>query len=112
MFTLQDAERIGRVVGRVETGRRARIGSSLPRAVGSGGGGEGEIQFATFVGGWQKGQYKVVTMKNDDSTASAYNSMSNIAGVSSPRDCAVAKFYGEGPSGETGEYRLISAECF
>ena len=111
MFTLHDAERIGRAVGQVETGRRRRIGSSLPRAVGSGGG-EGEVQFATCVGGWQKGQYKVVTMKIDDSTASAYNSMSHIAGGSSPRECVVAKYSGEGPSGETGEYRLISAECF
>lgn len=106
-FTLGDAQRIGDVVRIVETGRRGRIGSSLPRATGGGGGGSGGIMLASFTGTWWKGTEKVVTILESPvtSTASAVNVLANIASKPGPpRKCYVAV------SG-TAALSLIAAEC-
>jgi len=112
-FTLQDAERIAAAVQASERGRRGRKGSTLPRAAGGGGGGgtAAGVVFATFGGSWFKGTYKTITLLPGTATASAYNSLSNIAGTGPGRNCTVSVFPGPGPSGEEGEYRLVSAEC-
>jgi hypothetical protein len=109
-FTLQDAERIGAAVQQTERGRRGRKGSTLPRAAG-GGGQTASVVFATFNGSWFKGSYKTLTLLPGTSTASAYNTMANVASVSGSRNCAVHIYPGVGPSGESDEFRLISVEC-
>ena len=109
-FNMADAQRISRVVSDVEGSRRGRRGSTLPRAAGGGGG--AAVEFATFTGAWSKSTYKVITIQPANSTASAYNSTTNIASHSGSRRCAVARYSGEGPSGNSGEYVLIMAECF
>lgn len=116
-FKLSDAQRIAKAVGEFESGRRGRRGSTLPRAAGGGGGGGGGIQFATFNGNWPKNTYKVVTLNPANTTASAYNATVNISYApsgsgSSVRKCALAVYSGTGPSGNSGEYVLIMAECF
>lgn len=108
-FNLADAQRISRVVSEVEGGRRGRRGSTLPRAAGGGG---ASVEFATFTGAWAKDTYKVITISPANSTASAYNATTNIASHSGSRRCAVARYSGQGPSGNSGEYVLIMAECF
>jgi hypothetical protein len=112
-FTFGDAERIAQAVKKSERERRGRKPSSLPRAAGSGGGGGsgGGVEFATFAGSWFKGTYKTVTLLPGTATASAYNSLSNVAGSGAGRNCTVSIFPGPGPSGEEDEYRLVSAEC-
>jgi len=111
MFKHSDAQRIANVVGTVEGARRGRKNSTLPRAAG-GGGQSSSVEFATFSGGWAKNQYKTVTITLTNTTASAYNSFSNIASSGGQRRCAVARYAGVGPSGNSNEYVLISAECF
>jgi hypothetical protein len=111
-FTLQDAERIAAAVQSSERGRRGRKPSTLPRAAGGGGQASGGgVTFATFGGSWFKGTYKTITLLPGTATASAYNSLSNIAGTGAGRNCTVSVFPGPGPSGEEDEYRLVSAEC-
>ena len=109
-FKLADAQRIANVVGLVEGSRRSRKNSTLPRAAGSAS--QPSVEFATFSGGWLKDQYKTVTITLTNTTATAYNSFSNIASSGGQRRCAVAKYSGVGPSGNSNEYVLISAECF
>ena len=102
MFTLDDAQRIGKAVGQIETGRRGRIGSSLPRATGGGAG----VQQATFAGTWWKGTEKVVTVTvaGETATASAYNHLANIASMPGPpRKCYVVNV--------EGTLSLVAAEC-
>jgi hypothetical protein len=108
---MADAQRIADVVLRNEGARRGRKNSTLPRAAG-GGGQSSSVEFATFTGGWVKNQYKTVTLTLTDTTATAYNSFSNIASSGGTRRCAVARYAGVAPSGNTNEYFLISAECF
>jgi len=114
-FTLQDAQRIAEAVQGHERGRRGRKPSTLPRAAGGGGATEsgGGVAFATFSGSWFKGTYKTISLflPSGPATASAYNSLSNIAGTGPNRNCTVSVFPGPGPSGEENEYRLVSAEC-
>ena len=109
-FKLADAQRIANVVGKVEGGRRDRRNSTLPRAAGSAAPAS-SVEFATFTGGWVKNQYKTVTLTLTNTTATAYNSFSNIASSGGLRRCAVAKYAGVGPSGNTNEYVLITVEC-
>lgn len=109
-FKLADAQRIADAVSQVEGQRRGRKGSTLPRAAGGGGG--TSVEFGTFSGGWVKNTYKTITIVPANTTATAFNSFSDIASYSQVRRCAVAKYSGPGPSGNSDEYVLISAECF
>lgn len=101
-FTLADAKRIGDAVRQVETGRRGRTGSSLPRATGGGAG----VQQATFAGTWWKGTDKTVTLwiAGGSETATAYNYLANIASMPGPpRKCYVVNV--------EGTLSLVAAEC-
>jgi len=107
MFTLADAERIGRAVGQVETGRRGRIGSSLPRAPVAGG-----AQAAKFIGAWAKGYTKQVVMAADSAaTATATNVHLNIAPHTAgiERMCVIAP--GISPYDGQQTFLLLSVEC-
>lgn len=69
-FTRPAAERIARVVRKVEQGNRDCGGLTFGR-VGSGGG--VRLQVATFTGSWATGTYKTVTLSGSTATASVYN---------------------------------------
>ena len=69
-FTRPAAERIAKIVRRVEQGDRGaeplvfeRIGVSSPFA----------LKLATFTGNWETGTYKTVTLSGSTQTASVYN---------------------------------------
>ena len=69
-FTRPAAERIAKIVRRVEQGDRGaeplvfeRIGVSSPFA----------LKLATFTGNWETGTYKTVTLQGSTQTASVYN---------------------------------------
>ena len=109
-FKLADAQRIANAVSQVEGARRGRKGSTLPRAAGGGAG--VSVEFGTFTGGWVKNSYKTITITPANTTATAFNSFSDIASYSQARRCAVVRYSGEGPSGNSNEYVMIAAECF
>jgi len=98
-FRVRDAQRIGKVVHEVESARRGRNPSSLPRASGGGGGGGG-VRRATFSGAWPINTEKTVTFsENTAQTASVSNFLFNINYSSGSRDALV-----------TDEY-LVSVRC-
>lgn len=97
-FTLADAERINAVVQSVETGRRGRKFSTLPRAAGAGG---GAIVTASFSGSWFKGVNKVLTV--GDSTATVTNILSDVLYSSTTRKAFLTML--------DGTYTVISTEC-
>lgn len=88
-FRLQDAQRIANVVHIVESERRGRLPSRLPRAAGSGGG-EGVV-FAKFTGAWAKSELKrVVLAANTNETTMARNILFNVSPYTSgSRYCAL-----------------------
>lgn len=105
-FTLADAQRIGKAVGHFETGRRGRIGSSLPRSSGGG------VAVAKFVGAWAKGHTKQIVMASDSAvTAIATNVHLNIAPhtAGAERKCLVAP--GASPYDGLPTLLLLSVEC-
>lgn len=112
-FKFQDAQRIASVVHTVETARRDRRGSVLPRA--SGGGGASIIE-GSFCGAWPKGQVKQIVLAADTtgtSTVSGINLLCSIQpatdGDSSSvyRKCFVV--YGLNPT--VADCTLLNAEC-
>lgn len=83
-FTRPAADRIAKVVRRVELGNRDgaplvydRIGDSVP--VGS------ALKLATFTGSWAIGTYKTVTLHGSTQTASVYNWTTPVASASTAR---------------------------
>ena len=70
-FTRPAAERIAKVVRRVEQGNRGGKGLSFDR-VGSGGP-SSPMRVATFTGSWSTSTYKTVTLLGSTATASVYN---------------------------------------
>jgi hypothetical protein len=101
-FRQRDAQRIASVVHTVETARRDRNPSSLPRAVGGG----GSFATARFTGSWSKDTLKTITFIRDTAaTAIASNIFSHIAAPPSgqTRRCAVAL--------EGTTWILVAAEC-
>lgn len=104
-FRHKDAQRIASVVHTVETARRNRNASVLPRAVGGGGGSVGVVT-ARFTGAWSKDTLKQITFIDDTAaTAIASNIFSHIGAPPAGQTlrCAVA------PNGTT--WILIAAEC-
>ncbi len=69
-FTRPAAERIARVVRRVEAGDRTENALSFQRV---GGGGGGKLRLGTFTGDWAVNTYKTVTFENSTNTVSVYN---------------------------------------
>ena len=86
-FKYSDAERIASAVHQYETGRRPPKGSKLPRATGP-----GPVRYATFTGGWFKGEYKVVTVVATTATSSIYNALFDVISYSNTtsRSCFVS----------------------
>lgn len=77
-FRLRDAQRINNAVLAYESSRRGRNPSSLPRAVGAGG---GVLEEVRFQGAWPRNTYKQVFYASDTtntSTASAMNFLCSI----------------------------------
>lgn len=109
-FRLIDAERISKVVNEVESGRRGRRASTLPRAAGGGGGGGSQFVDATYSGAWPKGQIKDVnvvvgSLFTAATTLSVYNGMNGImpGGV---RKCFVVRL-----ASNTATWVLVNAEA-
>lgn len=101
-FRLGDAKRISDAVQTVESTRRPRKPSVLPRAAGGGSGRttDATVYLGTFSGDWPKGSSKVV------SVGTATYSVSNpFATVDRAGSCAFAKTI------NTGIYILLAAEC-
>lgn len=106
-FRSKDAQRIADVVHIVESTRRGRNPSKLPRSFGGGGGGSG-VEVATFCGAWPKGQSKQITITASSATAVAINFLCSIQPIASEsnytRLCIVA-------TGDSEDYFLVNAEC-
>ena len=104
VFTRPAAERIGRVVRKVEAGGR----DGTPLEFGSRVQGSDKVfRICTFTGSWSISVSKTVTFKNQTSTpntALAYNLFASI-GTTGPsqRNCAIAK--------DGTAWYLIAAEC-
>lgn len=97
-FRLADAQRINNVVQLVESQRRGRRSSVLPRA--AGGGGVGGVYTGTFSGAWAKGATKTVS-----AGSTTYSVINHFATVDRGGKCAFAPTV-------TGEsYVLLAAEC-
>lgn len=101
-FTLADAQRISRAVMDSERSRRGRKPSSLPRAVGSGGG----VDRAKFTGSWFKGQAKVVTLVASTATANCSNYIVDVLYSDGMRNCFVVP-----DVAVDGQYTLLIPEC-
>lgn len=106
-FKHADAQRIASVVHEVESARRGRNPSKLPRASGGGGG----VFEASFCGAWPKGEIKQITLSGGStSTANAINSLCSIQPVNTgenyTRLCYVTR-----NGSDAAEYALLNAEC-
>lgn len=90
-FRVRDAQRIANVVHQVESARRGRNPSTLPRS--SGGGGGGGIRRASFTGVWPINTEKVVTYAdNTAQTATITNFLFNL-NYSGSREVLVSDDY-------------------
>ena len=76
-FTMDSAQRIGKVVRAVEAGSRDCAGLSFGRAPDSPG---FNLQLATFTGTWASATYKTVTLSGSTQTASVYNWCNPVEG--------------------------------
>jgi len=106
-FTRPAAERIARVVRRVEAGDRTENALTFRRV---GGGGDGKVfRVCTFTGAWSINATKTVNFKNQTTTPNtvvAVNLFAAITGVTATstfRNCAIAK--------DGTAWYLIAAEC-
>lgn len=100
-FRLSDAQRISNAVTWVESHRRDRKPSWLPRAAGSSvAATDNGIYLGTFTGPWAKGGTKNVYV----GTAS-YSVVNHFATVDLSGKCAFARIV------NGGSYILIAAEC-
>lgn len=68
-FTRPAADRIAKVVRRVEQGDRG----AEPLTFGRSGGTPSRLSVATFTGSWATGEWKTVTLTGSTNTASVYN---------------------------------------
>jgi len=90
-FTRPAAERIARVVRKVEAGDRKENALSFER-VGRGAGGK-VFRVCTFIGSWDIGSTKPVTFKNQTTTPNTVSATNLFWPVpdGEERDCAIAK---------------------
>jgi len=91
-FTRPAAERIAAVVRTVERGNRDTKGNTW--GVRLEGGGGAVFHIATFTGGWQINQSRIVTFKyqpTTPNTATALNLFFDYKGNEELRDCSIAK---------------------
>jgi hypothetical protein len=89
-FTRPAAERIARVVRKVEAGDRKENALSFQRV---GGGGGKVFRICTFAGAWDIGSAKTVTFKNQTTTPNTVSATNLFWPVpdGEERDCAIAK---------------------
>lgn len=102
-FRLSDAQRINNAVTWVESQRKGRTPSQLPRAAGAAGsaGGSEEIVEVIFEGAWAKDQIKTVSfVVNTAATATVTNTVGSIP-PGPPRRAWI----------HATQLRVISAEC-
>ena len=104
-FTRSAAERIAKVVRRIESGDRDFTGPKyLAR---NGGGSSGKtFRICTFTGSWSKTAANTVTFRSQTTTPNtvvATNLFATIADAAGSRSCAIAK--------EGTAWFLIAAEC-
>lgn len=106
VFTRPAAERIGRVVRRVEAGDRDSSPLTFGSLVASG---KTLLRLGTFTGAWSINTAKTVTFRNQTTTpntTTAHNIFADITGVtvtSTVKTCAIAK--------EGTAWYLIAAQC-
>ena len=108
---MSDAQRISDAVLWVESHRRPRQSSMLPRAAGGGGGGGTSIRTAYFYGGWLVSTSKQVTFaSNTAETAACANYLQTLTPAvgsgQNPRICFVMP----DDTGGTG-YLLVNGGC-
>lgn len=111
-FKLADAERIGRVVGIVESSRRGRKSSTLPRAAGGGGG--SSVRLASWVCTpgmvWPKGLSRTVTfVDNTTESVSAKLVFRSITSQSFIVKLAVSSYVEAGT--EQTQYFVVNSDC-
>jgi len=106
-FTRPAAERIARVVRKVESGDRTENALTFRRVGGEGGG--KVFRVCTFTGAWSIDATKTVTFKNQTTTpntVTAVNLFAALTGATATstfRDCAIAK--------DGTAWYLIAARC-
>ena len=102
-FTPRSAERIARVVRKVEAGDRQNAGLSFAALqVGT----EKAFRVCTFTGSWSVNGSKTVTFRNQTTTPNtliAVNLFANLGTASGARNCAIAR--------DGTAWYLIAAEC-
>lgn len=106
-FTRNAAERIAKVVRRVELGPRGAAPLRYDHIHAAKSQQGATFRIGTFTGAWNKNQLTTVTFRNQTSTpntATAINLFANIAAnAMATRNCAIAK--------DGTAWYLIAAEC-
>ncbi len=91
-FTRPAAERIAKVVRKVEQGDRGAEALRFERL----GGTPTSLKLATFTGNWQTGTYKTVTLSGSTQTASVYNWCNPaVGGSTSDESCTRYVIFGK-----------------
>lgn len=107
-FTRPAADRIAKVVRRVEQGDRGAEPLTFGRG-GGGGGGRKVFRICTFTGSWDIDTMKTVTFRNvttTPNTVAAMNLFSSLAGPSGTVSTAVCAIAKDGTA-----WYLIQARC-
>lgn len=111
-FRFQDAQRIASVVHEVESSRRDRNPSQLPRAFSGGG---GSLKVCQFSGAWPKGTDKIVTIVSSSDFATTATISSSTTSVKNFLFDSVGSCDGGNKKAvigtDGGIWFLISPEC-
>jgi len=86
-FTRPAAERIARVVRRVEAGDRTENALTFRRVGGGGGGGGIGLKLCTFTGAWAAGSSKVLTIANQTTTPNTVLATNLFLGLDPSSEC-------------------------
>ena len=108
-FTRPAAERIAKVVRRVEQGDR----DCGPLTFQRGGGSLYKLTLATFTGNWQTGTYKTVTLSGSTHTASVYNHCNAALGgnTASTSETRYVIFGKVGGTNSAVEIQMRTTQC-